>query len=335
MRTRIMTPTTRRRACRNRALSVAMVALSACQSDGAAQTAPSADARILSADQVMSDGSAVPIHQIETLVTSAPIPSGGLVGGMSVDAKGNVYSADFEASVWRIAPDGEAWLLNDEFTSASGNLPLPDGSLLQGEWTDNVIFRIAPDGSRTVFSDSGLDGPVGIARMIDGDFVVANWRGGYLARVPAEGGPAVELVRDARMNRPNGVVVDGAGNVYVSDLEVGSVFRWTPGAGVTILAELPGRGNAHAAIAGGGLYVNKIWDHVIYRVDLETEAYGIVAGTGRAGYDDGPTGSATIEEPNGIATAPGGEVIYFNTHRGVMGRGNPGTIILRRLMLPE
>ena len=86
--------------------------------------------------------------------------------------------------------------------------------------------------------------------------------------------------------------------------------------------------------AGGALYVNKIWDHVIYRVDLETGAYGIVTGNGRAGYDDGPTGTATIEEPNGIATNAAQDVVYFNTHRGAMGDGR-GLVILRRLVLPQ
>jgi hypothetical protein len=85
--------------------------------------------------------------------------------------------------------------------------------------------------------------------------------------------------------------------------------------------------------AGGALYVNKIWDHVVYRVDLETGAYGIVTGTGRPGYDDGPAGTATIEEPNGIATNAAQDIVYFNTHRGRMG-GGPGRVIVRRLVLP-
>ena len=86
--------------------------------------------------------------------------------------------------------------------------------------------------------------------------------------------------------------------------------------------------------AGGALYVNKIWDHVIYRVDLETSAYGIVAGNGRPGYDDGPTGVATIEEPNGIASTAARDVVYFNTHRGIM-FGDTGLVILRRMILPD
>ncbi len=58
------------------------------------------------------------------------------------------------------------------------------------------------------------------------------------------------------------------------------------------------------------------------------------AGNGRAGYEDGPTGTATIEEPNGIATNASRDAVYFNTHRGAMGDGR-GLVIMRRLVLPK
>ena len=315
---------------------VTVLSLAACNRvAGPEDTSPSEDPRILDAPAAMSDGSPIPEHRTVTIETSMELVSHGFIGGMSVDAEGNVYSTNFHESVWKIAPDGSATQLNDEFTSASGNFPLPNGELLQGEWTDNRIYRIKPDGTRTIFAEGGLDGPVGIVQRPQGDFIVANSRGEYLARIGPDGGEAEEVMRHPDMTQPNGVAIDEDGNIYVSDLDGGKVFKWTPAGDVEILAELPGDGNAHGAIAGGGLYVNKIWDHVIYRVDLETGAYGIVTGNGRAGYDDGPTGVATIEEPNGIATANDGRSIYFNTHRGTMGNGFPGRVIVRRLILPE
>lgn len=260
--------------------------------------------------------------------------SHGVIGGTTVDPQGNIYNANFSEAVWRTEPDGETVLLNDEFTSASGNLALPDGDLLQGDFTENRIYRIARDGSRTVFAEEGLDGPVGMVQRPDGDIIVANYRGKFLARVPKEGGVAEVVLRDNRLQGPNGVTIDPEGNIYIADLESGIVFKWTPDGELLELTELPGKGNAHNVYAGGALYVNKIWDHVIYRVDLETGAYGIVAGNGRAGYQDGPTGTATIEEPNGIATNAAKDVVYFNTHRGTM-FGDRGLVILRRLVLPE
>jgi sugar lactone lactonase YvrE len=256
--------------------------------------------------------------------------STGAIGGLSVDSAGNIYSTNFHTSIWKVTPGGEVSLVNNEFTNASGNYALAGGDLLQADYVDNVIYRIAPDGTRTKFAEGGLDGPVGIMQNHDGDFIVANYRGQFLARVSADGGAAEVVLRDERLTGPNGVAIDPEGNMYIADLNSGIVFKWAPGSKLLELAELPGKGNAHNAIANGALYVNKIWDHVIYRVELDTGAYGIVSGNGRAGYEDGPTGVATIEEPNGIAVAPDGETVYVNTHRGLMFE-EPGAVILRRL----
>lgn len=319
-------------------MSMGLALTAGCEPEGMApveDTRPSQDERILNAPTTMSDGSPIPMHHTETVATSIEMVSKGQIGGMSIDARGNIYNTNFRESVWRTAPSGETIELSSDFTSASGNFALENGDLLQADWTDNRIFRIRPDGTSTVFSGAGLDGPVGIVRRPDGDFIVANHRGGYLARVPREGGAAEEVLRHEDMPHPNGVTIDSEGSIYVSDLDGGTVFKWLPTGELVHLAELPGRGNAHGVIAGGALYVNKIWDHVIYRVDLDSGAYGIVSGTGNAGYDDGPTGIATIEEPNGIATNAAQDIVYFNTHRGTMGREFPGRVIMRRLVLPD
>ena len=297
-------------------------------------TAPSEDPAILEAPSTMSDGTPIEPHLTETIHTTIEMESLGAIGGASVDAAGNLYNTNFASKVWRTAPNGETVELSGEFTSASGNFALAGGDLLQADFTENAIYRITPDGARTVFSDTGLDGPVGMVQRPSGDVIVANYRGQFLARVPAAGGAAEDVLRDERLTGPNGVTIDPAGNIYIADLKIGTVFKWTPEGELIELAQLPGDGNAHNVYAGGALYVNKIWDHVIYRVDLETGAYGIVSGNGRAGYTDGLTGTATIEEPNGIATNAAQDVVYFNTHRGTMGEA-PGFVILRRLVLPQ
>ena len=171
--------------------------------------------------------------------------------------------------------------------------------------------------------------------MPDGDFIVANSRGKYLARVPKGGGDAEIILQDERVTQPNGVTVDTEGNVYIADLDSGHVFKLSPEGVLTSLVELPGRGNAHNVYANDMLYVTKIWDHVVYQVDLKTGAYGIISGTGTAGYDDGIVGVATIEEPNSIAFDPKTQALYFNTHRGRMGRNQQAHMVVRKLSLQE
>ena len=313
----------------------ATICLAACDRGlpSVSDTRPSQDDRILQDAGSMSDGSARLPHVTGTLVTSIEISSSGGVGGTTIAQDGTIYTANFNSSIWRTEPDGTTQLLTNEFVQASGNLALADGTLLQSDYNTNNIYLVQPDGQRRVFCGAGLDGPVGITQRSTGEYVVANHRGKFLAVVPQSGGDAELLIEDARMDQPNGVIVDAADNIYVADLGTGDVFRLSVDNELSVVASLPGQGNAHSAIANGALYVNKIWDHVIYRVELESGAYGIVTGNGYAGYEDGPTGTATIEEPNGIAAAPDGRSILFNTHRGTMGKDFPGKIILRELKL--
>ena len=39
------------------------------------------------------------------------------------------------------------------------------------------------------------------------------------------------------------------------------------------------------------------------------------------GFDNSAGGVATVSYPNGIATSLGGQMLYFNSHRGVMRGG--------------
>ena len=140
-------------------------------------TKPSEDPRILEASTMMSNGEAVLPHMVDTIETSIEMESTGAIGGVSVDSSGNVFNTNFADKVWRTAQDGSTIVLSDEFTAASGNYALENGDLLQSDWKEHKIYRIKPDGTRSVFAEGDLNGPVGIARYADGGFLVANYTG--------------------------------------------------------------------------------------------------------------------------------------------------------------
>ena len=176
------------------ALLAGFALLSACGPGGMQpvdETKPSEDPLILNASPTMSDGSPVPEHRTETVQTSIEMMSDGLIGGMSVDAHGNIYNTNFRESVWRTAPSGETIQLNGEFTSASGNFVLENGDLLQGEWTDNRIYRIKPDGTRFDLRRGRIGRAGGhcptagrglhrrqLTRRVSGSAPARGWRGG-------------------------------------------------------------------------------------------------------------------------------------------------------------
>ena len=270
-------------------------------------------------------------HRVETVPLSADLESLGGIGGVSVDAEGHVILANFNKYVWRISPEGDVQVLADHFRGSSGNTVLRSEDILQADFETQSILRIGlVDGDVEVVSDEGLDGPVGLVEGPEGDVYVANFSGGYIARVPAMGGPATVFARHDRMTNPNSIVRASSGDFFVADLRSPVLFKISAEGEVTEFVTLPGQANGHLTIADGALYVTQLMDHRVLRVEFDG-SFRVVAGTGTRGFGDSAEGIATVSYPNGIAADPGGRFLYFNNHRGVMRSGERGDILLRRL----
>ena len=63
--------------------------------------------------------------------------NGHSVGGVTVDAVGDLYVADFGDVVWKITPDGERHVFASGFYGASGNAIDNEGNLLQSSFYGN------------------------------------------------------------------------------------------------------------------------------------------------------------------------------------------------------
>jgi len=273
------------------------------------------------------------LHRVETVSLSTALESLGGIGGVSVDPEGDVIMANFNRYVWRISPDGNVEVLADDFDQSSGNVVLRNGDILQSDFGEQSIRRIGADREGVdIFSEQGLEGPVGLVEGPDGEVYVANFEGGYIARVPATGGAATVFARHDRMTAPNSIVRSASGDFYVADLRSPILFKISATGDVTELVTLPGEANGHLSIADGALYVTQLVDHRVLRVEFDG-SFQVAAGTGTRGFDDSDVGAATVSYPNGIAAAPGGRLLYFNNHRGVMRGGERGDILLRRLAI--
>lgn len=270
-------------------------------------------------------------HRVETISLSAELESLGGIGGVSVDAQGRVIMANFHKYVWRISPDGEVEVLSDQFAGSSGNMVLGNGDILQSDFETQSIMKIGSgDGDVEVFADEGLDGPVGLATDPEGNVYVANFSGGYIARISPTGGVAAVFARHDRMTNPNSIVRAPSGDFYVADLRSPVLFKISAEGQVTEFVTLPGQANGHVSIADGALYVTQLMDHRVLRVELDG-SFRAAAGTGVRGFEDDADGPVTVSYPNGIAVDPSGRFLYFNNHRGVMSSGERGDILLRVL----
>ena len=134
--------------------------------------------------------------------------------GIAIDAAGNVFVADRDASVVRkiaangtittVAGSGTPGYMGDGGAAISAQINGPfgialdsAGSLYIADTTNNVVRKVSPDGTISTVAGTGTPGYLG------------------------DGGAA----RSAWLNGPEGVAVDAAGNLYIADTFNGRIRR--------------------------------------------------------------------------------------------------------------
>ncbi|MFM9957502.1 MAG: GC-type dockerin domain-anchored protein [Phycisphaerales bacterium] len=161
-----------------------------------------------------------------------------------------------------------------------------------------------------------------------------------------DGGPATQ----AQLAGPQGIVVDGAGNVYFSDAD-NYVVRRIDGA-TGIITRFAGTGTygdggdggpatstplsiplGLALDAAGNLYIADSDNCRIRRINAVTGIITTVAGNGQFGDsgDGGPATSARLAFPQGLAITPSGDLIIADTDNGAVRRVSGMTGIITTL----
>ena len=205
--------------------------------------------------------------------------------GVYVDGSGNIYIADTDHCMIRKV-DVSTNKINRVAGATDGEDPLcgwsGDGGLAtntrldkpQGIWVDasGNIYIADTDNNRIRMVDATTQ----IITTIAG-----NGGSGY----SGDNGPATA----AQLHKPNGVVVDVTGNIYIADTD----------------------------------------NEVIRRVDATTQFITTIAGTGSGGYsgDDGPATLASLKKPRGLWLDESGNILIADTdnHRARLVYDDGGT----------
>jgi serine/threonine-protein kinase len=240
--------------------------------------------------------------------------------GIAIDKSGNVYIADSVTTdphplrVRVVTPAGVVSTLaggseagytdgpgDKAFFRTPANLAVDAAGIVYVADTNNHRIRlIRPDG--TVGTLAGQLKPGMVSGYADG--------------------PAAE----AKFNSPRSVAVDGAGNVYVVDTGNQRIRAISPAGQVTTLAGGPQPGYKDgqgaearfsypsdlAVDAAGNLYVADTANHCIRKITPDGTVTTL-AGTGAAGYADGPLAEAQFRAPEGIAVDGAGNVYVADT----------------------
>ena len=203
--------------------------------------------------------------------------------GLALDAMNNLYVADKNNHILRkISPTG----IVSTFAGLAGAAGSADGAGSVARFHNPA--GVALDGSGNLYvSDSGNHS----IRMVTPAGVVTTVAGKPFAPGSADG-----VGTAARFRVPAGVVVDGNGNVYVSDGANHTIRKIAPGGVVTTLAGAPGAAGAADGVSSsarfnrpaelaldssGNLYVSDMHNHMVRRI---TSAGVVSAVAGQPGF---------------------------------------------------
>ncbi len=259
-------------------------------------------------------------------------------GPCVVDALGNVYIADYynyrirkvntAGIITTYAGNGGAGFTGDGGAATAAAIDFPwgvavdaAGNLYIGAQASNRIRKVSPSGIITNFAGTGTPGFSG------------------------DGGAATA----AELNIPNGLTVDGAGNVYIADVGNSRIRKVTPAG---IISTIAGNGTAGwagdgfaatsakinlpysiAVDAAGNVYIADNGNNVIRKINTS----GIIstyAGNGTVGFsgDGGPATAAELNYPYSVAVDSAGHVFiadsYNNRIRAVMPGGDHAPVFV-------
>ena len=163
-----------------------------------------------------------------------------------------IRRVDPDGRVWTVAGNGQSGYVGEGLNATDTSLWTPSrifldgkGNLFVSEWHGSRVRRIGPDGTIATVAGNGkadysgdggpateaaLRTPQGIFVNDDGTLYIADLGNACIRRVDTDGiittvagdgthdwdgdgGPAT----DAKLNRPSGVFVDAAGDIYIAD----------------------------------------------------------------------------------------------------------------------
>ena len=227
--------------------------------------------------------------------------------GATIDASGNIYVADWLNSLVRkITPVGlvstlagniVAGNLNGTGTTASFNNPTDvaidnlTGNIYVADYNNQVIRKITPAGVVSTFAGNGSQ------TSMDGNGT------------------------NASFNYPSGIVVDGSGNLFVTDKAGAVIRKITPAGVVTTIAGSgfqafnDGTGSAAsfyhptsiAIDANNNLFVADYLNNRIRKI-TPSGVVSTLAGSGTTGRADGTGTSASFYGPTGLCVDGSGNI---------------------------
>jgi sugar lactone lactonase YvrE len=245
--------------------------------------------------------------------------------GLATDRDGNVYLTDsFSHTIRKITPLGDV----STFAGAPGTSGATNG--VGSAALFKVPFGIAVDSNGVVFVGDSFNQDI---RKIAPDGTATTFAGSFGLTGTNDGPDAT-----ARFNFPQGVALDGSGNVYVLDEGNFTIRQISPAGQVSTFAGIPGvsgsadgpRGTATfnlgfglASDASGNVFVADDVNGLIRKISPSGNVTTIGGSLNRAGSADGTGEDALFNTPQGISVDNHGNVYVSDTFNNSIRKGYP------------
>ena len=270
-------------------------------------------------------------------------------GGVALDGSGNLYIVDRgNHRIRKVDSDGNISTVagREQLSNPYGVAPDGSGNLYIADTGNHRIYKVNSAGVISTVAGSGTAGysgdggaavaaqlnfPRGVAPDGSGNLYIADtWNSrirkvnsaGTITTVAGDGTAGFSgdgaAATAARLSYPSGVVLDGAGNLYIADWQNGRIRKVDTAGIITTVAGDGGvgfSGDGGAATAAqlsgprgvavdgsGNLYIADYSNHRIRKVN-SAGVISTVAGSGTAGFsgDGGAAMAAQLNFPSGVA----------------------------------
>ena len=256
--------------------------------------------------------------------------------GVALDGAGNLYIADrlnnrirkvdSSGNISTVAGNGTRSFGGDGAAATEAQLNLPNG--------------VALDGSGNLYIADTSNHRI---RKVDSSGNISTVAGSGTAGFGGDGGSATDTA--ARLNNPNGVALDGAGNLYIADTwnrrirtvdSSGNISTVAGGGsslanGIMATTARLNFPNRVAVDGSGNLYIADTNNHRIRKADSSGNISTVAGnGTSSFGGDGGAATAAQLKNPRGVALDGSGNLYIADTSndriRKVDSSGNISTV---------
>jgi streptogramin lyase len=288
-------------------------------------------------------------------------------GGMAIDAQGNIYISDtFNNRIRKMAPDGTVTTIagngasgyidgaaaDAEFYAPAGLTLDGQGNIFVADYGNNVIRKVAPDGTVSTYAGNGFaafvdgaaykvaafNGPAGVALDSKGNLFVADQNNNMIRKITPTGGVSlvagittggyvnlqVDSVKAAwgAFSHPCAIAMGPDGNLYIADRGNSAIRMITPGGNITTVAGGPSQTTLIGLPAGlsldaqGDVFITDESGRVI-ELTAAKNLYDLAGAPAVYGFADGAGTSAQFNQPQGVAVDASGNIFVadYNNNR--------------------